>query len=104
MEWTVLRVAALEAGGEAPGPEASILKLRGTEIQQALTELQMEAVGPHALPFLPMSMEDNWIGPRVGPNYAAPMASRYFNYRKVSIYGGTNEIQRNIIAKRVLGL
>ena len=104
LEWTVLRVAAVEANGEAPGPEASILKLRGTEIQQELTELQMEAIGPNALPYLPMSLEDNWIGPNVGPKYATPLASRYFNYRKVSIYGGTNEIQRNIISKRVLGL
>ncbi len=104
LEWTVLRVAAVEANGEAPGPEASILKLRGTEIQQELTELQMEAIGPNALPHLPMSLEDNWIGPNVGPKYATPLASRYFNYRKVSIYGGTNEIQRNIISKRVLGL
>ena len=99
-----MRVAAVEANGEAPGPEASILKLRGTEIQQELTELQMEAIGPNALPHLPMSLEDNWIGPNVGPKYATPLASRYFNYRKVSIYGGTNEIQRNIISKRVLGL
>ena len=104
LEWTVLRVAAVEAEGEAPGPEASILKLRGTEIQQELTQLQMEAVGPNALPYLPMSIEDNWIGPKVGPEYATALASRYFNYRKVSIYGGTNEIQRNIISKRVLGL
>ncbi len=104
LEWTVLRVAAVEAEGKAPGPEASILKLRGTEIQQELTRLQMEAVGPNALPYLPMSIEDNWIGPKVGPDYAAALASRYFNYRKVSIYGGTNEIQRNIISKRVLGL
>ncbi len=104
LEWTVLRVAAVEAQGAVPGPEASILKLRGTEIQQELTELQMEAVGPNALPYLPMSLEENWIGPTVGPNYATPLASRYFNYRKVSIYGGTNEIQKNIISKRVLGL
>ncbi len=104
LEWTVLRVAAAEREGKAPGPEASILKIRGTEIQQTLTELQMEAVGPNALPFLPMAWGDRWIGPRVGPEYAAPLAARYFNYRKVTIYGGTNEIQRNIIAQQVLGL
>lgn len=104
LEWTVLRVAAAEREGKAPGPEASILKIRGTEIQQALTELQMEAVGPNALPFLPMAWGDHWIGAHVGPDYAAPLAARYFNYRKVSIYGGTNEIQRNIIAQQVLGL
>jgi alkylation response protein AidB-like acyl-CoA dehydrogenase len=104
LEMTVLRVAAAEREGKAPGAEASILKIRGTEIQQALTELQMEAVGPYALPHLPMAWGDNWIGPTVGPDYAAPLASRYFNYRKTTIYGGSNEIQRNIIAQQVLGL
>ena len=104
LEMTVLRVASAEREGKAPGPEASILKIRGTEIQQALTELQMEAVGPYALPHLPMAWGDRWIGPSVGPEYAAPLAARYFNYRKVTIYGGTNEIQRNIIAQQVLGL
>jgi len=104
LEMTVLRVAAAEREGKAPGPEASILKLRGSEIQQILTELQMEAVGPYALPHLPMAWGDNWIGPTVGPDYAAPLASRYFNYRKTTIYGGSNEIQRNIIAQQVLGL
>ncbi|MGH8679433.1 MAG: acyl-CoA dehydrogenase family protein [Burkholderiales bacterium] len=104
LEVTVLRVASAEREGKAPGPEASILKIRGTEIQQALTELQLEAVGPYALPFLPMAWGDNWVGASVGPDYAAPLAARYFNYRKTTIYGGTNEIQRNIIAQQVLGL
>ena len=104
LEWTVLRVAAVEADGKAPGPEASILKLRGTEIQQDLTELQMEAVGLKALPNIPMAGSDTWIGPKVAPKHALALASRYFNHRKVSIYGGTNEIQKNIISKRVLGL
>jgi len=104
LEMTVLRVASAEREGRAPGPEASILKIRGSEIQQALTELQMEAVGPYALPFLPMAWGENWIGASVGPDYAAPLAARYFNYRKTTIYGGSNEIQRNIIAQQVLGL
>ncbi len=104
LEMTVLRVAVAEREGKAPGPEASILKIRGTEIQQALTELQMEAIGPYALPYLPMAWGENWIGETVGPDYAAPLASRYFNYRKTTIYGGSNEIQRNIIAQQVLGL
>ena len=51
-----------------------------------------------------MAWGDNWIGATVGPGYAAPLAARYFNYRKTSIYGGSNEIQRNIIAQQVLGL
>lgn len=104
LEMTVLRVAGAERAGQAPGPEASILKIRGTEIQQALTELQMEAVGPYALPYLPMAWSDNWIGATVGPDYAAALAARYLNYRKTTIYGGSNEIQRNIIAQQVLGL
>ncbi|MCU0868460.1 MAG: acyl-CoA dehydrogenase family protein [Burkholderiales bacterium] len=104
LEITVLRVLSAERGGKALGPESSILKIKGTEIQQALTELQMEAVGPYALPHVPMAWGDRWLGERVGPEYAAPLAARYFNYRKVSIYGGSNEIQRNIIAQGVLGL
>jgi alkylation response protein AidB-like acyl-CoA dehydrogenase len=104
LEITNLRVTAAESAGRAPGPEASILKIKGTEIQQALTELMMEAVGPYALPYLPAAWGDHWLGERVGPEYAAPLASRYFNYRKVTIYGGSNEIQRNIIAQHILGL
>jgi len=104
LEITNLRVTAADRAGRAPGPEASILKIKGTEIQQALTELMMEAVGPYALPHLPAAWGDHWLGERVGPEYAAPLASRYFNYRKVTIYGGSNEIQRNIISQHILGL
>ncbi len=104
LEVTNLRVTAADRDGRAPGPQASILKIKGTEIQQALTELMMEAVGPYALPFLPDAWGDHWLGERVGPDYAAPLAARYFNYRKTSIYGGSNEIQRNIIAQHILGL
>jgi len=104
LEITCLRVASADRDGKAPGPEASILKIKGTEIQQELTELMMDAVGPYALPYLPMAWGDHWIGAHVGPDYAAPLASRYFNYRKTTIYGGSNEIQRNIIAQMVLGL
>jgi len=102
LEMTVMRVLANR--GKAPGPEASILKIKGTEIQQALTELMMEALGPYALPFRPEAMTLEREDEPVGPEYAAPLAARYFNYRKVTIYGGSNEIQRNIIAQMVLGL
>ena len=102
LEMTVMRV--LSARGKTRGPEASILKIRGTEIQQTLTELMMEAVGPYALPFDLDAMELDWKGERVGPDYAGPLAAHYFNTRKVTIYGGSNEIQRNIIAQLVLGL
>lgn len=104
LEMTVLRVASVEASGAEPGPEASILKIRGTEIQQRLTELQLEVVGQSALPHLPMAWGDNWMGETPGAVHSAPLAARYLNNRKTSIYGGTNEIQRNIIAQRVLGL
>jgi alkylation response protein AidB-like acyl-CoA dehydrogenase len=90
--------------GKAPGPEASILKIKGTEIQQSLTELMMEALGPYALPFDPAWSTLEGEGAAVGPAHAAPLAARYFNYRKTTIYGGSNEIQRNIIAQMVLGL
>jgi alkylation response protein AidB-like acyl-CoA dehydrogenase len=104
LEITNLRTLAAEREGRAPGPQASILKVKGTEIQQALTELMMEAVGPYALPHLPQAWGDHWLGEYVGPDYAAPLAARYFNYRKVTIYGGSNEIQRNIISQHILGL
>ena len=104
LEMTVLRVASRDDSGGEPGPEASILKIKGTEIQQRLTELQMEVAGLAALPYLPMAWGDSFIGKTPGPAYAAPLAARYLNMRKTSIYGGTNEIQRNIIARRVLGL
>ncbi len=100
LEMTVMRV--LSSRDKAPGPEASILKIRGSEIQQTLAELMMEAVGPYALAFDPAAMELD--AESIGPDYAAPLAAHYFNYRKTTIYGGSNEIQRNIIAQLVLGL
>ncbi len=101
LEMTVLRVLA--QAHKAPGPEASVLKVRGTEIQQSLTELAMEAAGPLAMPFDPAYLE----GERehaLCDDDAAPLASHYFNFRKTSIYGGSNEIQRNIITQMILGL
>ena len=92
---------AREHAGKGPGPESSLLKIRGTEIQQRLTELTLEAVGNYAQPY-PRGLGDNEFN--VGPDYAHPAAPIYFNWRKASIYGGSNEIQRNIIAKMVLGL
>jgi alkylation response protein AidB-like acyl-CoA dehydrogenase len=99
LEATVFRMST----GKAPGPESSILKIKGSLIQQALTELLTEAVGAYAMPYLPEWFEPGWNGEPAGPDYAAPLASTYFNWRKVSIYGGSNEIQRNIIAKHMLG-
>ncbi len=104
LEATTLRLLADQVAGKTPGPEASFIKIRGTEIDQALTELTMDAVGNYALPFIPEAMEDGWNEEPVGPDYAMPAAPTYFNTRKVTIYGGSNEIQKNIIAKAVLGL
>jgi len=101
LETTLLRVLSAR---DKPGPEASILKIKGTEVQQTLTELMMEAVGPFAAPFSRETIEKDGAAAPFGPEYAAPLAARYFNWRKTSIYGGSNEIQRNIIAQLVLGL
>jgi alkylation response protein AidB-like acyl-CoA dehydrogenase len=99
LEATVFRMST----GKPPGPESSILKIKGSLVQQALTELLTEAVGVYAMPYQPEWFEPGWNGEPIGPEYAPSLASTYFNWRKVSIYGGSNEIQRNIIAKHVLG-
>jgi alkylation response protein AidB-like acyl-CoA dehydrogenase len=104
LEITNLRMIAGMRDGKGPGPESSILKIRGSEIQQRLTELAMEAIGPYAMPFLREAMEAGWNEEPIGPDYAAPIAPHYFNYRKASIYGGSNEIQKNVISKMMLGL
>ncbi len=101
LEITVLRV--LTASSD-PGPEASILKIRGTEIGQQLFELAMEATGHNAIAHIPDALEPDYDGPLVGSHNAVPAAGDYFNMRKLSIFGGSNEIQRNIITKLVLGL
>jgi alkylation response protein AidB-like acyl-CoA dehydrogenase len=108
LEMTELRLLSDEAAGRKPGPEASILKLKGTQVQQGITELLLEAVGNRAHAFDPCILDDDWPGggndgPPV-PEHAATVASHYFNWRKASIYGGSNEIQRGIIAKAILGL
>jgi alkylation response protein AidB-like acyl-CoA dehydrogenase len=98
-------VAAARHGNSKPDPASSILKIRGSEIQQTITELLMEAVGPFALPYqLPHDDSERWNEPPIGPEWAGPLAPDYFNARKISIYGGSNEIQKNIIAKAILGL
>ena len=98
LEITNLRFLDQLRGGRAPGAEVSMLKIKGTEIQQALTELMMQAVGPFAQPFAAGYGADGFDA------LDAAFAARYCNYRKTSIYAGSNEIQRNIIAKRVLDL
>ncbi|MBZ0216101.1 MAG: acyl-CoA dehydrogenase family protein, partial [Fimbriimonadaceae bacterium] len=104
LEYTELRTLASVQTGGSPGPESSILKIKGTEIQQAITELFVELAGNYALAFLPDYYTAGSNIEAVGPHFAAQAGSTYFNYRKTSIYGGSNEIQKNIIAKAVLGL
>jgi alkylation response protein AidB-like acyl-CoA dehydrogenase len=104
LEITNLRVLSAEAEKRAPGPEASILKVKGTEIQQAITELLTQAVGPYALQLNRAAMAAGYNGEHAGPAYAEPLAAGYLNMRKLSIYGGSNEIQKNIISQMILGL
>jgi pimeloyl-CoA dehydrogenase large subunit len=106
LEMTQLRVVAAERDDNGkPDPASSILKIRGSEIQQSISELLMEAVGPYALPDqVPRDESERWNEPAIGPEWAGPQAPHYFNWRKASIYGGSNEIQKNIIAKAILGL
>lgn len=81
-----------------------MLKVKGTEVQQMLTELMVEAVGPYSLPFDRHYLEGETQHSAFGDDDAAPLASYYFNFRKTSIYGGSNEIQKNIITQMILGL
>ena len=99
LEMTVLRVVSSESAGKGPGPEASLLKVKGTEVQQRLTELMLEAIGPRGLPFHLEEFDDPAKGEMIDP-----FAAIYFNYRKTSIYGGSNEIQKNIMTQMILGL
>jgi len=104
LEMMVLRVLSAEAGGRKALDVAGLLKIRGSEIQQRYTELLMLAAGPYSLPFIAEAMEAGWQGDAVGAAHCAPLAAHYFNYRKTTIYGGSNEVQRNIVAQTVLGV
>ena len=104
LEITELRTLAGEQAGKGPGPESSLLKVKGTEIQQRLTELTLEAVGYYGTPDFRSFPDDGSNDFPIGPDYAHHAAPTYFNMRKTSIYGGANEIQRNIITKMILGL
>ncbi|WP_370233291.1 acyl-CoA dehydrogenase family protein [Hyphomonas sp.] len=107
LDATEQRIFSALSAGQAVGPESSMLKCEGSDTQQAITELILEATGAYAAPFV----QDSFAVARDGanadlpmPQYAVPVAPSYFNYRKTSIYAGSNEIQRNIMAKMVLGL
>ena len=101
LEMLLLRVAT-QAASHGPGPEASIVKIRGSEVQQDLAMLQMEVAGPHGWPYSPQWLTSGLEPPVSGPAWAPAATSTYFDMRKTSIYGGTTEVQKNIIAKLVL--
>ena len=104
LEMMVLRVLSAQAGGKKALDVAGLLKIRGSEIQQRYTELLMLAGGPFSLPFIAEAMEAGWQGDYVGAAHCAPLAANYLNTRKTTIYGGSNEVQRNIVAQTVLGV
>jgi alkylation response protein AidB-like acyl-CoA dehydrogenase len=104
LEMLVLRVLSAESTGKNSLDIAGLLKIRGSEIQQRYSELMMLAAGPFALPFIQEAMEAGWQGSFPGGAVGlAPLAATFFNMRKTTIYGGSNEVQRNIVAQTVLG-
>ena len=113
LEMMVLRVLSAETGGKQSLDVAGLLKIRGSEIQQRYSELMMLAAGPASVPLIREAMEAGWQGDQVDGlglarlsadwAHVAPLAGSYFNLRKTTIYGGSNEVQRNIVAQTVLG-
>src|SRR5271155_130246 len=104
LEITNLRVLSATANeSRALGPEVSVLKIKGSEIQQQIAELQMQALGPDALPYLREALETDWVAdPKLAGHYAPyapPLTGHYFNMRKTTIYAGSTEIQKNIISQ-----
>jgi alkylation response protein AidB-like acyl-CoA dehydrogenase len=104
LEYTELRTLAAVSTGKAPGPESSILKLIGTEVLQAIDELNVELAGYYGSAFVPAQFETDYSDQMIGPDQTANSGPTYFNHRKTTIYGGSNEIQTNIICKAILGL
>ena len=103
LEMMVLRVLSADRSGKQTLDVAGLLKIRGSEIQQRYTELMMLAGGPFSLPFIHEAMAAGWQGEYIGAAHCAPLASHYFNTRKTTIYGGSSEVQRNIVAQTMLG-
>ena len=103
LEFTELRSLAALANGSHPGAESSIIKIKGTELQQWLSDIFVRSAGQFILPYEGPDGFGNNALPS-GPDYSYSAVARYFNFRKTSIYGGSNEIQKNIIAKAILGV
>ncbi|WP_120077250.1 acyl-CoA dehydrogenase family protein [Aurantiacibacter odishensis] len=104
MKTTNLRVLDAAGKGGAPVAESSMLKIRGTEIRQEIGALMRRAAGRYAQPFVAESLEEGYNGTPIGPEWTGPVSSQYFNNRKLSIFGGSNEVQREIITKAILEL
>ncbi|MEP1091136.1 MAG: acyl-CoA dehydrogenase family protein [Rhizobiaceae bacterium] len=104
MRTTNMRIMQAAAAGAPPGPEVSMLKIKGTVLRQTINDLTRRALGPYAMPFVSEALDLGYNDEPIGPDYANPVATDYFNHRKTSIYGGSNEIQRNIISKMMMGL
>jgi len=104
LEFTELRTLSETATGDAPGAQSSILKLKGTEVIQKLTELFVECLGYYGTPYPQEGIAPENTAARIGPAYAQPQVQLYLHGRSASIAGGSDEIMRNIIAKHVLGL
>lgn len=105
LEMTSLRALSKASAGASSNSTSSLLKIKGTEVQQKITVLLMEAMGYFSMPYIKDVLIDGWQDEvPIGPEEAAFLAPHYFDWRKTSIYGGSNEIQKNIIAKVVLGL
>lgn len=104
LKTTNLRILVEADSGAAAGPESSMLKVKGTIIRQEINDLARRALGPYALPFSSEAMEEGYNEEAIGPEYANAIGAKYFNNRKMSIYAGSNEIQREIITKTKLGL
>ncbi len=111
LEMLVLRVLSAESSGKKSLDIAGLLKIKGSEIQQRYTELMMLAGGPSSVPFIFEAMEAGWQGDQAmgldtypgEADHCAPLAANYFNMRKTTIYGGSNEVQRNIVSQTLLG-
>lgn len=101
LEYSNLRILADTAKGKPPGPEASMLKIRGSELGQRITELAVDALGYYAVPYAGRHRSNEQ---QIGPDHAAGLMPAFLYGRTYTIYGGSNEIQRNVIAKMVLGL
>ncbi|WP_116136524.1 acyl-CoA dehydrogenase family protein [Trinickia diaoshuihuensis] len=104
MKTTNLRTIAAAAGSGAPGAQSSMLKVRGTQIRQEIASLMRRALGPYAQPFVDEALDEGYEGPQLGAFDAPDAAKSDFNNYKLSIFGGSNEIQKNIIAKAILEL